>query len=316
MPLIRVITDGKAGDVAQCLGVAEAVVARAGGSIEERVVRPRRLYALAMPWGPPDPHDEAAIAAPFPDIAIASGRRAVASLRALRRRAPECFTVFLKDPRTGRRAADLVWVPEHDRLRGENVVWSLTSPHRVTAERLDAAALSAREALRVLPRPRVAVLIGGPSKDVAFGRNDGERLAERLVRLAAEGGALMVTGSRRTPLELLDRVRSALSGRAAWIWDGTGDNPYLEMMALADAFVVTADSVNMVGEAASTGRPILVYEPKGLNPKVSRFLDGLIRHGAVAKFHGHLETLTYEPLDSTPLIAREILVRYHRFSSR
>jgi len=97
-------------------------------------------------------------------------------------------------------------------------------------------------------------------------------------------------------------------------WDGQGTNPYEEMLGLADAIVVTADSVNMVGEAAATGRPVLVFEPGGLNPKHVRYLDGLRRHGAVAKFEGRLETFVYQPLDSTPLIAREILERLHRTS--
>jgi mitochondrial fission protein ELM1 len=88
------------------------------------------------------------------------------------------------------------------------------------------------------------------------------------------------------------------------------------MLAHADAIVVTADSANMLGEAASTGVPILVFTPTGLNPKFERFLDGLRRHGAVSNFGGRLETRAYEPLNSTPLIAREILRRFHGFLER
>jgi uncharacterized protein len=314
--LIRVITDGKAGDLVQCLGVAEHVVAQAGGSIEERMVRPRFLYGLAMPWGPADPRDAEAVAPPYPDIAIASGRRAVASLRLLKRLAPRCFTVFLKDPRTGPASADLIWVPAHDRLRGQNVVTSMTSPHRITAEKLNAAGAGARAELRRVGRPRVAVLVGGASRDVAFERGDRQRLLSDLVLLARSGAGLMVTPSRRTPPDFVREIEAALGPFGAWIWDGQGENPYLELLALADQVVVTADSANMVGEAAATGRPILVFEPAGLPAKLRRFIAMLVAHGAVAKFHGRLENLTYDPLDSTPLIAREILERYHRGPSR
>jgi mitochondrial fission protein ELM1 len=314
MHRIRVLTDGKAGDLVQCLGVAEAIVALEGGSIEERVVRPRAPFVWLMPWGPADPRDGAAIAPPYPAIAIASGRRAVASLRALKRRAPETFTVFLKDPRSGVASADFVWVPEHDRLRGDNVMTTPTSPHRVTALKLAQAAMQARPEIAALASPRVAVLIGGPSKDVAFGAADVAGLCDNLARLAASGAGLMVTPSRRTPAGLMRSVAAALEGSRHWMWNGQGDNPYLEMLALADAVVVTADSVNMMGEAAATGRPIHVHEPADLSPKVRRFVASLKAHGAVAKFEGRLETLTYEPLDSTPLIAREILARFHRLS--
>jgi uncharacterized protein len=316
MPRIRIITDGKAGDLVQCLGVAEAIVASAGGDIEERIVRPRAPFALAMPWGPADPRDGAAIAPPYPDIAIASGRRAVASLRALKRRSPACFTVFLKDPRTRRAGADLVWVPEHDRLRGPNVIVTPTSPHRITRQRMVSAAAAARPEIMRLPSPRVMVMLGGASKDVAFGVDEIDRLCGLLRPLADRHLGIMVTPSRRSPPRLVEAVRGVFDPQESWIWDGTGANPYIDMLALADAFIVTADSVNMVGEAVATGRPVHVFEPKGLNRKIVRFLKALARHGAVRNFEGRLENFAYEPLDSTPRIAREILERYHRTSPR
>jgi mitochondrial fission protein ELM1 len=318
---IWTITDGKAGDLAQCQGVAEGVAASLAlpaeaVAIEARTVRPGAPFVWLMPWGPVDPRDREPLAPPFPDLAIASGRRAVPYVRRLKRLSPRTLTVFLKDPRSGRRAADLVWVPEHDRLRGDNVLVTLTSPHRMTPERLRLARAGARADILALGRPRVAVLVGGPSKDVAFTARDVEAFCDRLDMLASGGAGLMVTASRRTPASLSDRIAAILSGRQAFLWDGTGENPYGEMLATADAFVVTAESVNMVGEAVATGRPVHVFEPEGLSPKVRRFLDGLERHGAVTKFEGRLENLSYQPLDSTPLIAQEVVRRLQRACQR
>ena len=78
------------------------------------------------------------------------------------------------------------------------------------------------------------------------------------------------------------------------------------MLALADAVVATADSANMVGEAAATGAPILLFEPSGGHPKLSAFIAGLERHGAVKSFAGRLEAWPYQPLDSTPVIAAAV----------
>lgn len=309
MALIWTLTDGKAGDALQCLGVAEAVLVQTGGSIVEHKVSPRRLFALAMPWGPPDPVDLKGLAPPWPDLAIASGRRAVRYLAWLKRRSPSTLTVFLKDPRTGTGAADIIWVPAHDRLRGANVLATLTSPHRQGPAVLAAARAGARAELLALPQPRVAVLAGGPSKDVTFGGDDVDGFVSALSRLADSGVGLMVTPSRRTPPAMTQAIARALEGKPAWIWDGTGANPYAQMLALADAFVVTADSANMLSEAAATGKTIHVYLPKGVPAKIMRLVDGLIAHGAVVKFDGHLENHPYEPLDSTPLIAQEILAR-------
>jgi mitochondrial fission protein ELM1 len=124
----------------------------------------------------------------------------------------------------------------------------------------------------------------------------------------------MITASRRTPPALREALRQLATERG-FFWDGTGENPYVPMLALADAVLATADSANMVGEAAATGRPILLFEPSGGHPKLQAFIDGLKRHGAVKLFAGRLEAWPYEPLDSTPTIAAAIaagLARHRR----
>jgi mitochondrial fission protein ELM1 len=125
----------------------------------------------------------------------------------------------------------------------------------------------------------------------------------------------MITASRRTPPALRVGLQSLVTGGGGFFWDGSGANPYTAMLALADAIVVTADSYNMVGEAAVTGAPILVFEPSGGHRKLSAFLDGLAAYGAVRPFAGRLEEFNYEPLNSTPVIAAAAaaaLVRHRR----
>jgi uncharacterized protein len=251
---VWVLTDGKAGDEQQCLGIAETL----GAAAEVRRVRPRAPFWWMTPYGPIDPFEAPSrpgspIAPPFPDVAIASGRRAVPYVRHVRRASRGLsFTVFLKDPVTGPRTADLIWVPEHDALRAPNVIATLTPPHRFSADRLAAARAAPDPRLAALPRPRVAVLVGGPSKHYRFHAEDAARFLSLLTRLAATGVGLMATASRRTPLPLRTGLASLVERHGGFMWDGGGDNPYLGLLALADAVVVTADSYNMVGEAAAT----------------------------------------------------------------
>jgi mitochondrial fission protein ELM1 len=309
-----VLTDGKAGDVVHCLGVAE----RLGLAAEQRIVHPRPLFAALMPLGPIDPAEApdrpgSPLAAPFPDIAIASGRRAVAYLRALKRASGgRTFTVFLKDPRTGAKAADFIWVPEHDRLRGANVLATLTSPHRITPQALDEARRQPPPAIAALSPPRAALLLGGDSKAFRFSPHDIARLAAACATLAAQA-SLMVTASRRTPPALTAAIRDTVATHGGFFWDGSGDNPYRAMLANADCIVATADSVNMVGEAVATGRPVLVFTPGGGTAKIHRFLDGLSAQGAVRPFTGRLETYTYPAIDATPLIAIRLAAAFTQF---
>jgi hypothetical protein len=313
-----VITDGKAGDEVQCVGVAEAL----GLTPEIRRVSPRRPWVWLMPWGPIDPAEGpdragSPLAPPFPAIAIASGRRAAASLRAVKKASQgRTFTVFLKDPRSGLGTADLIWAPEHDHLSGPNVVSTLTSPHRVSPARLAEAAARAPVILPPLPSPRAAILLGGDSRHYRFSDADVHRLVGQLESLAAGGAHLMVTASRRSPPSLVDAVRELVSRTGGYFWDGSGENPYLALLATSDVIVVTSDSVNMLGEACATGRPVLVFEPsprsKGSARKIKAFLQGLIGYGAVRLFQGHLESYAYVQLDSTPVIADAILAAFSR----
>jgi mitochondrial fission protein ELM1 len=302
------LTDGKVGDEAQCIAVAEAL----GLEAEARHVKPRLLFYWAMPFGPIDPREaperpRSPIRAPFPDVVIASGRRATAYVRRVKRASlGRTFTVILKDPRTGAKAADFIWVPEHDRLRGPNVLATLTSPHRLSPQKLAGARAAPPPHLAALPRPRAAVLVGGDSRHHRFTAADTAAFLSRLAELAESGTSLMVTTSRRTPAHLAEGIGRLMAGRAGFLWNGQGDNPLLPMLALADAVVATADSTNMVGEAAATGAPVLVFEPSGGNPRISRFLRSLGDAGIVHPFTGRLAGSAYQPLDSTSTIAEAI----------
>lgn len=307
-PSVWVLTDGKAGDEIQCLGVAE----RLGAVPEIRRIAPRKPFAWLMPRGPIDPREApdrpgSPIRPPFPDIVIASGRRAVPYLRAIRKASNgRTFTVFLKDPRIGADAADLIWVAEHDRLRGGNVLVTATAPHRLSPEKLAAARSAPPSAIAALKAPRAAVLAGGDSRHHRFTAEDIARFAGLLDRLAASGVALMGSPSRRTPSALSSALAEVFARHGGWWWDGSGENPYVALLANADAVVATADSTNMIGEATATGQPLLLFEPQGGHPKITRFLGALERHGAVHRFDGRLEGAPYQPLDSTGTIAEAV----------
>lgn len=303
-----VLTDGKAGDELQALSVAEAL----GLVAKVRRVKPKAPFTWLMPWGSIDPRErpgapDSPLASPFPDLLIASGRRAVAYLRHVKRASGgRTYTVFLKDPRTGPNTADFIWSPSYDGLRGPNVLTTLTPPHRVSAQRIEAARAEPDPRLAHLPHPRVAVLAGGNSRHHRFTEENIARLVQHLTAVAEAGAGLMVTASRRTPATLREALMALTSRHGGFFWDGTDDNPYVDLLALADFIVATADSTNMIGEAAATGRPILVFEPSGGHPKLDVYMSGLKSHGIVHPFEGRLVGQPYEPLNSTPKVAKAI----------
>jgi mitochondrial fission protein ELM1 len=307
-PTSWVLTDGKAGDELQALSVAQAL----GLEPEIRRVDPKAPFVWAMPWGPIDPRERpdvpgSPLAPPFPDILIASGRRAVSYLRFVKKASGgRTYTVFLKDPRMGPKIADFIWSPDYDRLRGPNVLTTLTPPHRVSARRIAEARANPDPRLARLPHPRVAVLVGGNSRHHRFEESDVARLVAHLTSLAETGAGLMMTASRRTPPPLRKALAALARKHAGFVWDGSGENPYVALLGLADFIVATADSFNMIGEAAVTGRPVLVFEPSGGHPKLDVYMNSLKAHGVVHAFEGRLEGQPYQPLNSTPQIADAI----------
>lgn len=319
-----ILTDGKIGDEVQCLGIAEAL----GVAPQLRHVAPRESYAWAMPYGPIDPREapqqpRSPLAPPFPELAIAAGRRAVPYLRALKRHAKGAvFTIFIKDPYWSRRKMNLIIVPEHDRLRGKNMFAAVTPANRLHAWRLAAARDTPDPLIAALPRPRVALILGGTSQHHRFEAKDIEALAAIAVAVAKQGNGLMITPSRRTPPELINAVAAALAGlppelaENIFFWAGQGPNPYLAILAQADAIIVTGDSVNMVGEAVATGAPVHVYEPSGGHRKITAYLARLEALGAIRRWRGKLEDWRYEPINATPEIAQEIARRYLEFRAR
>ncbi|MDX2155443.1 MAG: mitochondrial fission ELM1 family protein [Hyphomicrobiaceae bacterium] len=311
-----IITDDKAGMQVQARGVAEAL----GLDYEARQVAPKGLWRFAAPYGPPDPRDGVGpgrlLAPPWPDVAIATGRLSIPYVRALKRLAgPGTFTVVLQDPKTSARTSDLIWVPEHDRRRGANVVTTLTAPHGFSPARLAALAATPPVWLAALPRPRIAVVLGGKNAVYRFTDADDDRLEASLASLARLGASFLVTPSRRSHQRLVRAADRATSRAPRFFWDGNGDNPYPSFLAHADLFVVTGDSVNMTGEPLATGKPVYVFEPSGGSAKFRRFHEALRRYGATRPLPAEVKSLegwTYRPLDSAAEIARAIEARVSR----
>ena len=310
-----IISDGKAGNDVQTRGVFDALRL----AHEVKAVDPTGIWRALSPWGPVSPTErfgtpQSQFHPPWPDFAISIGRLTTPYIRRLKRAAGlATYTIILQNPKVAPKTADLFWVPEHDTRRGANVITTLTAPHSFTAGRLRELRASLPPWIAALPQPRVAVLLGGPSGDFRYTPVALARLAAALQSLGRLGAGLMITPSRRTPAAISEFVREATDVTPRVLWDGTGENPYPQFLAHADAFIAPADSVNMTGEPCATGKPVYVFEPEGGSAKFTRFHETLRRHGATRPLperFARLETWSYVPLNSSEAIAAEIARRW------
>jgi mitochondrial fission protein ELM1 len=300
-PLVWVLHDGKAGMASQAMGLAEA----AGFPLVEKSLAVRAPWAWLPPqlWVAP----LAAVSdrglplrPPWPDVVIGCGRNTAAPALAIRAASGgRTVAAQVQDPGVGRNSFDLMVVPEHDRLRGSRIITSKGALHRVTPEKLAAARRQFPE-LAALPRPIIAVLIGGSNRAYRLTLDRLAAIADGIAACLREtGGGAVVTPSRRTGESGIALLRERLRGLPATIWDMTGDNPYFAYLATADAFLVTADSVSMVSEAAATGKPVHVIELDGGDAKFARFHAAMREADITRPFTGRIENWRYAPLDDT-----------------
>nr|WP_316627398.1 mitochondrial fission ELM1 family protein [uncultured Brevundimonas sp.] len=311
---VWVVSDGRAGIENQALGLAEAVQRLTPAEVTIKHIRWRALFdrwpSALKTRAMLDPASDA-LAAPWPDLWIATGRATLPlSTRVKQWSGGKTFVVQTQDPRWANPRYDMIVAPAHDGLSGDNVFEITGSPHRITPQRIAQAAPDFADRIAPLPHPRIAVLIGGRSKAFDLPPAHAAALADRIAdAVRAAGGSLMLTFSRRTPEAARAAMTARLSDLPGWIWDGTGDNPLFGFLHYADHVLVTEDSANMAAEAASTGKPvhILAMVPLKSPGKFARLHDDLRSRGAARPFDGALIPWTYEPLAETDRAARAVL---------
>ena len=304
-----VVTDGSAGMEIQCVGLAEAM------GLDFTVKR----IATGKPWKwlPPalwlNPLSRLKksgdlLTPPWPDILITCGRQSIPlSLTIKKANGDKTFTVHIQTPNCSAEKFDLVIVPEHDKLRGHNVLVCQGALGRITPERLKAAGEQFQPSVEGLSPPLVTVLVGGSNGCYDVTPDVMRDLTAQLKSLHEETHcSFLVTTSRRTGAENEQILKVALDGLPHRLWTGDGENPYFGYLALADALIVTGDSVNMVCEACSMGKPVYVYELPGGNRKFNYFHQRMRDQGYTRPFGGKLEHWTSKPLLETQKIAAQV----------
>lgn len=204
----------------------------------------------------------------LPDIVIAAGRQAVLVALALRHKVK---TVVLMNPGVSPSYFDAVIAPVHDQLKGENVIGTQGAIHGIDPKELEFP-----KSLEKYMHPRIGVLLGGNSVHGTYEKSLAIKMANDLRDFAAaKGASLIITPSRRTPIEWLENFEKVLEGFSYWIWDQQTTNPYPHFLKGIDAIVVCEDSISMASEACVMGKPVFIYPTGITKPKFKRFYQQL-----------------------------------------
>ncbi|MGJ3260838.1 MAG: mitochondrial fission ELM1 family protein [Rhodospirillales bacterium] len=313
---IWVLLDDRAGNRAQALGVAERL-ASPFREVEIRYTVMARLpnALLGASVAGLDAASKAMLKAPWPTLVVAAGRRTAPVARWIGKQSGgRTKLVQIMDPGSGHAAFELICRPAHDGGTNvaPNVMTIAAAPHRFDADALDKARAHWRTQVADLPEPRIALLIGGATRRHAFTPAMGREIAQAARSAAAAlGGSLMVTTSRRTG-DAVEAIQKELTGpHTFYRWDQGGENPYPGYLALADAVIVTGESVSMCSEAVASGKPVYFAAPAGLiSEKHARLHAALCNGGHARMFEGTVSLdWTPAPLDTAQTIADAIRTR-------
>ncbi len=315
-PLIWVLTDDRAGNVAQALGVAESL----GREFKTIPIRYNPLARLPNALTGASliglaPETRMIFHQPWPDVVIAAGRRTAPIARWIKHHAgkPVILAHVMNPGRRGAEDFDVIALPRHDceTPSGDaaNIMRITGAPHRLTTQRLASAADVWAARFTALPRPYVALIVGGATHRRPFPANLARDLAGQVSRFAeSQGGSLLIASSRRTGSEAEDAIAAAVTAPHHFFrWSAGGDNPYFGFLALADAIVVTGDSVSMCSEACASPAPVYIYAPEGMVvPKHARLHRQLYEGGYARAFGRGGERWTHAPLNAAGEVAHKI----------
>lgn len=268
-PRVWLLLGSKAGDNNQVQALAEAL----GWPHEEKNLRYRHTELLSNVLLPPNLYGirrgtARSLAPPWPDLVISAGRRNEPVARWIKKQTGgRTRIVHLGRPWASPGAFDLViTTPQYRVPPAPNVLLNELPLHRISRAALARARTLWAPRLASLPRPRIAVLIGGHSGPFTFDVATARRLGQAVQALADEMHAsVMISTSRRTPPAAAAAVHDCLSAPThTYLWTPAAEhNPYFAYLAVADAVVVTGESMSMLAEACATAKPVYIFDLDG-----------------------------------------------------
>jgi len=266
VPKAWLLMGHKAGDNAQVLALAEALgwpfeiksmVYRTHELATNLLLGPNLAGLVKSKCSP--------LAPPWPDLVITAGRRNEPVARWIRKKADAGLRiVHFGRPWAAPKRFDLViTTPQYVLPASSNILHNMLPLNHVPPGRLDEARKHWLPRFTHLPRPFIAVMVGGHSGHHTFSKEKASQLVSQATDMARrEGGSLLVTTSPRTPLPVVEAMRSAIDVPVYFFqWtNAASENPYYGYLAIADAFIVSGDSMSMLTEACITRKPVYIFD--------------------------------------------------------
>ena len=237
-------------------------------------------------------------------VIISCGRKSVIPSIALKKRlGKEIFTIHIQDPKVSLKHFDLIISPEHDNIKGDNVLTTKGAIHYLTKKEI-------KDNLNYLnvnkeKKKLVAFIIGGPNKYYNYNDQTIHQLFTKIKTLfTTDKYKIIIVPSYRTPEKIIKKAFDTFNFNHIVI-KTVDKKAYLSALALADISVVTCDSTSMISEAAITGKPVYIAMMKSNknNGRFKKFYSLLTDLGITRELKDSVEEWSYESLNEVNRVA-------------
>ena len=237
------------------------------------------------------------------DLVISCGRKSVIPSVIIKKKNTNIFTIHIQDPKVNYKNFDVIIAPEHDELKGENVISSKGSIHYITQSEIE----KAKNYLvnKFHNENVVSLILGGPSKYYSFSNEELTQVFRKIKsNFISQGYKVLVIPSMRTPKRIIDLAMKEFV-KDGFVVNTVDKQAYLSALALATNIVVTCDSTSMISEAAASGKPIFVahMEPKKNNYRFKKFFQLFKEMGITKELGEKIDNWTYNRLNEADRIA-------------
>jgi mitochondrial fission protein ELM1 len=247
----------------------------------------------------------------FPDVAISCGRRLASVLLYIKKHSKKTKIITILNPDLNIKKFDLVVVPEHDCLFGKNVINFVGALVNFDKEKTKNECNKWKETFSKYKKPLVAILLGGDNKDKKFSPIKMKEVLNLI--LNNDKYSFLITTSRRTSDKCVNVIKELISDKKNvflydWKKENGQNNPYTAMLWSADHLIITGDSISMIVEACSTGKPVYIYMPQEtLTKKHYLFCSQIVAKKIAQELcFSKLSNYKYKPLNEIENVIEKI----------
>ena len=243
------------------------------------------------------------------DLIISCGRKSVIpSIHLKKNSKKKILNIHIQDPKVNFSHFDFIVAPEHDFIRGQNVINTKGAIHYLTDGEIIKNKDYLSSFIKKDQRKICSLILGGPTKYYEYSSENLKNIFSNLNNFLKKNDfQLIVIPSMRTPKNSINFAKDYF-GKNHTIIDNVDKKAYLSALSISESIVVTCDSSSMISEAALTGKPIYVANilPKKNDRRLQEFRN-LFRKLNIIRNLGELEeNWSYQKLDETNRVAKII----------